>query len=206
MAMPAVGAPMAACGSMPGVSTWCIPEPVSPSAWRRPCPGKARLRGHSPGGQGLPGSGGGGFRNLSADPGAPPRWGPAGLGPRRCGAAGDRRAPLPWRVVPVPNGAGWARGSPPGRGGPGPWGCLGLWSGWSVWSWWWGECPHRAALANDLQTACPLRGAARRVGWGGVGPWPIPGCSGMAQALLKRRWEIGAGRGSGARALTVILG
>jgi hypothetical protein len=44
-------------------------------------------------------------------------------------------------------------------------------------------------------------------GWGGlVWRWPIPGFSGMAQALLKRRREIGAGRGSGARTLMVILG
>jgi hypothetical protein len=50
-------------------------------------------------------------------------------------------------------------------------------------------------------------GLVAGAGWGGlVGRWPIPGCSGMAQALLKRRREIGASRGSGARALMVILG
>ena len=50
-------------------------------------------------------------------------------------------------------------------------------------------------------------GLVAGAGWGGlVGSWPIPGCSGMAQTLLKRRREIGAGRGSGARALMVILG
>jgi len=64
-----------------------------------------------------------------------------------------------------------------------------------------------AADAQGLRATCPLRGADRRGRMGGlVGRWPIPGCSGMAQALLKRRWEIGAGRGSGARALMVILG
>ena len=41
------------------------------------------------------------------------------------------------------------------------------------------------------------------MGWWAVA---IPGFSGMARALLKRRREIGAGRGSGARALMVILG
>jgi len=63
-----------------------------------------------------------------------------------------------------------------------------------------------AAVANGLQAAFPLRGATRRAEWGGGGPWPIPGFSGMAQALMKRRRKIGAGRGSGARALMVILG
>ena len=63
-----------------------------------------------------------------------------------------------------------------------------------------------AASANGHRTTDPLRGAARRAGWAGVGLGRIPGFSGMAQALLKRRRKIGAGRGSGARALMVILG
>jgi len=48
-----------------------------------------------------------------------------------------------------------------------------------------------AAVANGLQAAFPLRGATRRAEWGVVGPWPIPGFSGMAQALMKRRRKIG---------------
>jgi len=64
-----------------------------------------------------------------------------------------------------------------------------------------------AADAQGLRASCPLWGLVAGAGWGGlVGRWPIPGCSGMAQALLKRRREIGAGRGSGARALMLILG
>lgn len=63
-----------------------------------------------------------------------------------------------------------------------------------------------AAGPNGHRATGPLRGAARQAGSGGDGPGAIPGCSGMAPALLKRRWEIGAGRGSGTRALMLILG
>jgi hypothetical protein len=70
----------------------------------------------------------------------------------------------------------------------------------------WSRPSIGAAVANGLQAVCPLRGATRRAEWGGVGPWPIPGFLGMVRALLKRRRKIGAGRGSGARALMVILG
>jgi hypothetical protein len=132
MAMPAVAAPMAGCGCMPGDSTWCILALVSPSALRLPCPGKARHQGRSRRPWHLPRSLGGGLGPLSADPGVPPRWGLAGPGRRRCGAAGDRRGPLAWHASPVRYGAAWARGSLPGRGGPGPWGWLGLVSSWSI--------------------------------------------------------------------------
>jgi len=179
MAMPAVGAPLAACGCMPGDSTWCIPERESPSASRLPCPGKARRRG-------------GGFRSLSADPGVLPRWGPAGPGSRRRGAAGDRREPLPWRGVPVRNGTGWARGSPPGRGGPGPWGGLVLWLSWSVWTWWCGRCP-RSGLQWPTVSRRFARCAGLLAGPNGVGCWAMadPGFlgdgSGPAEAQTEDR-------------------
>ena len=135
MALPAVEAPLAGCGCMPGDSTWCIPAPVSPSTLRLPCPGRVRRRCRSRCSSDLPRSPGGGLGPLSADRGVPPRWGLAGPGPRRCGAAGDRREPLGWSASPVRSGAGWARGSPPGRGGPGPWGWLELVLSCSIWSW-----------------------------------------------------------------------
>ena len=135
MALRAVEAPLAGCGCMPGDSTWCIPAPVSPSASRLPCPGMVRGRRRSRCKlTDLPRSPGGGLWVLSADPGVPPRWGLAGPGPRRCGAAGDRRELLGWSASPVQSGAGWARGSPPGRDGPGPWGWLELVLSWSIWS------------------------------------------------------------------------
>lgn len=65
MAMPAVAAPMAGCGSMPGDSIWCIRAPVRPSASRLPCPGTARHPGRSRCPSDLPRSPGGAW-NSSA--------------------------------------------------------------------------------------------------------------------------------------------
>jgi hypothetical protein len=64
-----------------------------------------------------------------------------------------------------------------------------------------------AADAQGLQTTCPLRGAGcrSRMGWVG-GAMAGPGLLGDGSGPAEAQTGIGAGRGSGVRALMLILG
>ena len=78
--------------------------------------------------------------------------------------------------------------------------------GWMPWIGAAGPNGHRAACPLSGSGLCPLRGGCSpgRMGWS----WARadPGFLGDGSGPLKRRRKIGAGRGSGARALMVILG